>query len=234
VRLGDEGIRLLAPVQPPKLLAAAFNYTDHLAETGAPTPTEVVFFNKQTTCVIGPGDAIEVPPESAQVDYEVELGVVIGRRCRRVAEAEALGVVAGYLVVNDVSVRDWQARAATMTLGKGWDTHGPLGPWLTTADEVPDPQDLRLRTWIGDDLLQDGSTADMLFTVAHQISVLSTMCTLEPGDVIATGTPAGVGAVRRPPRWLVPGDVVRLEVEGLGTLENPVVSGPTAQPGSPV
>jgi 2-keto-4-pentenoate hydratase/2-oxohepta-3-ene-1,7-dioic acid hydratase in catechol pathway len=188
VSLQDEGVRLLAPVLPPKFLGIGFNYADHAAETGAEKPTHPIFFNKQTTCVIGPGEGIEVPPESAMVDYEVELGVVIGRRCRRVPEADALDVVAGYLVVNDVSVRDWQLFAPTMTLGKGWDTHGPIGPWLTTADAVPDPQALRLRTWVGDELLQDATTADMLFGVAEQIAVLSTMCTLEPGDVIATGT----------------------------------------------
>ncbi len=221
----DPGVRLLAPVVPPKFLAIGFNYADHITETGATPPEHPVFFNKQTSCVVGPGVGIEVPPESAMVDYEVELGVVIGRRCRRVPVADALDVVAGYLVVNDVSVRDWQFHAPTMTLGKGWDTHGPIGPWLTTADEVPDPQALRLRCWVSGELLQDGSTADMIFTVADQIATLSTMCTLEPGDVIATGTPAGVGIGRQPPRWLVPGDVVRVEVEGLGTLENPVVAG---------
>ena len=225
VSLGDEGVRLLAPVQPPKFLAIGFNYAEHIGETGAERPEHPIFFNKQTTCVVGPGEGIEVPPESAMVDYEVELGVVIGRRCRRVSRDEALAVVAGYLVVNDVSVRDWQLHAPTMTLGKGWDTHGPIGPWLTTADEVPDPQALRLRTWVGDELLQDGTTADMIFGVAEQIAVLSTMCTLEPGDVIATGTPAGVGIARTPPRWLLPGEVVRVEVEGLGVLENPVVAG---------
>ncbi len=225
VSLLDEGVRLLAPVQPPKLLAIGFNYAEHIDEAGGPRPEHPVFFNKQTSCVVGPGVGIEVPPESTMVDYEVELAVVIGRRCRRVPAADALEVVAGYLIANDVSVRDWQLRTPTMVLGKGWDTHGPLGPWLTTADEVPDPQALRLRCFVNDELLQDGTTADMLFTVAQQIEVLSTMCTLEPGDVISTGTPSGVGIARTPPRWLVPGDVCRLEIDGLGVLENPVVAG---------
>jgi 2-keto-4-pentenoate hydratase/2-oxohepta-3-ene-1,7-dioic acid hydratase in catechol pathway len=218
--------RLLAPIaRPPKFLAIGFNYADHIAETGAAVPDFPVFFNKQSTCVVGPGEAIEVPPESAMVDYEGELGVVIGRRCRRVPAGDALGVVAGYLVVNDVSVRDWQFRSPTMILGKGFDTHGPIGPWLTTADEVPDPQALRIRTWVSDELLQDGTTADMVTPVAEQIALLSTVCTLEPGDVIATGTPAGVGVARQPPRWLVAGDTVRIEIDGLGTLDNPVESG---------
>jgi len=224
-RLATDDVRLLAPVTPPKFLAIGLNYADHIAETGASEPEHPVFFNKQTTCVIGPGDGIEVPPESSLVDYEGELGVVIGRRCRRVPADDALDVVAGYLVVNDVSVRDWQFRAPTMTLGKGFDTHGPIGPWLTTADEVPNPQALRLRTWVSDELLQDSTTAGMIYTVADQIAVLSTMCTLEPGDLIATGTPAGVGVARQPARWLVPGDVVRIEIDGLGVLENPVVAG---------
>jgi 2-keto-4-pentenoate hydratase/2-oxohepta-3-ene-1,7-dioic acid hydratase in catechol pathway len=225
VSLRDEGVRVLAPVGPSKLLAIGFNYAEHIDEAGGTRPEHPIFFNKQTTCVVGPGVGIEVPPESTMVDYEVELAVVIGRRCRRVAAADALDVVAGYLIANDVSVRDWQLRAPTMTLGKGWDTHGPLGPWLTTADEVPDPQALRLRCFVNDELLQDGTTADMLFTVAEQIEVLSTMCTLEPGDVISTGTPSGVGIARTPPRWLVPGDVCRLEIDGLGVLENPVIAG---------
>ncbi len=219
-------VRLLAPIaRPPKFLAIGFNYADHTAEFDAAPPAFPLVFNKQSTCVIGPGDGIEVPPESAMVDYEGELGVVIGQRCRRVVEADALDVIAGYLIVNDVSVRDWQGRSPTMTLGKSWDTHGPIGPWLTTPDEVPDPQALRLRTIVSGETLQDASTADMLTTVAQQIAVLSTVMTLEPGDVIATGTPAGVGLARTPPRWVVPGDVVRVEIDGLGALENPVVAG---------
>ncbi len=226
VSLSDPGVRLLAPVVPPKFLAIGFNYAEHISEAGGKPPEHPIFFNKQTTCVIGPGEGIEVPPESVMVDYEVELGVVIGRRCRRVPVADALDVVAGYLVVNDVSVRDWQLQTPTMILGKGWDTHGPIGPWLTTADEVPDPQALALRTWVSGELLQDGTTADMIHGVAEQIAVLSTMCTLEPGDVIATGTPEGVAHARKPPPWLVPGDVVEIEISGIGILRNPVVAEP--------
>jgi 2-keto-4-pentenoate hydratase/2-oxohepta-3-ene-1,7-dioic acid hydratase in catechol pathway len=220
-------VRLHAPLpRPPKFLAIGLNYADHCAEAGMPAPDFPVFFNKQTTCVIGPGDPIHVPRASSLVDYECELAIVIGRRCRHVPADHALEVVAGYTVVNDVTVRDWQLRAPTMTIGKSFDTHGPIGPWIVGVDEIPDPQDLRLRTWVNGELLQDASTAGMIFDCAHQIATLSTAFTLEPGDVIATGTPAGVGMLRRPPRWLTPGDTVAVEVEGIGRLENPVIAEP--------
>ena len=171
----------------------------------------------------GPFDPIVIPEVSVQVDYEGELGMVIGRHARRVAAADAPAYVAGYLVVNDVSVRDWQAKSPTMTLGKSFDTHGPIGPWLVTADEVADPHALRVRTWVSGELMQDATTAEMIWSCWQQIEVLSTACTLEPGDIISTGTPAGVGAARTPQRWLRAGDVVRVEVEGIGTIENPVI-----------
>jgi 2-keto-4-pentenoate hydratase/2-oxohepta-3-ene-1,7-dioic acid hydratase in catechol pathway len=221
------GVRLRAPLpRPPKFLAIGLNYADHIAEAGMTAPEFPVFFNKQTTCVVGPGDAIHVPRVSALVDYEGELGVVIGRRCRHVPAARAHEVIAGYTVVNDVTVRDWQFKAPTMTIGKSFDTHGPIGPWVVTADEIGDPQDLRIRTWVNDDLRQDASTAEMIFDCAHQIETLSTAFTLEPGDVIATGTPAGVGIVRNPLAMLVPGDTVRVEIDGIGSLENPVIAEP--------
>ena len=160
------------------------------------------------------------------MDYEGELGVVIGRTTRRVAAAEALGAVGGYLVVNDVSVRQWQRRSPTFTLGKSFDTHGPTGPWVVTPDEVPDPLDLRIRTWVNDELRQDGSTAQMVLGIAEQIAYLSQSMTLEVGDILTTGTPAGVGAGFDPPRWLRPGDVVTVEIDGIGRLENPVVAEP--------
>lgn len=216
--------QLLAPIpRPPKFLAIGLNYADHVAETGKARPELPMFFNKQSTCVVGPGEAIEIPTASDQVDYEGELGMVIGRRCRHVAAADAADVVAGYVVVNDVSVRDWQMRSPTMTLGKSFDTHGPIGPWIVTADELGDPHRLRLRTWVNDELVQDGNTAQMITDCWEQIAVLSTVCTLEVGDVIATGTPAGVGMARDPQLWLRDGDRVRVEIEGIGTLENPVV-----------
>jgi 2-keto-4-pentenoate hydratase/2-oxohepta-3-ene-1,7-dioic acid hydratase in catechol pathway len=223
-----QDVELLAPIpRPPKFLAAGLNFEDHLEETGLPRPATPVFFNKQTTCVVGPRDDIHRPRVSEQLDYEGELGVVIGQRCRHVPAESAIDVVVGYLVVNDVSVRDWQLSSPTMTLGKSFDTHGPIGPWLTTADEIADPHDLRIRTWLNDQLVQDGSTRSMIFDIPTQIARLSTAFTLEAGDIIATGTPAGVGVVRQPPLWMKAGDVVRVEIDGLGVLENRIVEEPT-------
>jgi 2-keto-4-pentenoate hydratase/2-oxohepta-3-ene-1,7-dioic acid hydratase in catechol pathway len=227
-RIPLEEVRLLAPIaRPPKFLAAGLNFADHIAETGLPQPASPVFFNKQTTCIVGPGDSVHRPRVSEQLDYEGELGVVIGRRCRHVPVEAAMDVIAGYLIVNDVTVRDWQLRSPTMTLGKSFDTHGPIGPWLTTADEVDDPHDLSIRTWLNDELVQDGSTSSMVFDIPTQIATLSTAFTLEPGDIIATGTPAGVGIVRQPQLWMKPGDVVRVEITGLGSLENHIIEEPT-------
>lgn len=224
-RFSLDAIELLAPIpRPPKFLAIGLNYADHIAEAGMAAPDFPVFFNKQTTCVIGPRDAIEVPRVSALVDYEAELGIVIGRRCRHVPAARAHEVIAGYTVINDVTVRDWQFKAVTMTIGKSFDTHGPTGPWVVTPDEISDPQDLRLRTWVNGELLQDGSTKEMIFDCTEQIATLSTAFTLEPGDLIATGTPAGVGIVRKPPVFLKPGDTVRVEIDGIGAIENPVTA----------
>ncbi len=226
-RLPLDGATVLAPVpRPPSFVAIARNYDAHIRELGHERPEFQTWFSKQPTCVIGPGAAIEVPRASSTVDYEGELGMVIGRRCRHVPADRALEVVAGYTVVNDVSVRDWQWRAPTMMMGKGFDTHGPCGPWLVTADEVADPQDRSVRTWVNDELRQDGTTADMIFTCADMIEHLSTAFTLEPGMVISTGTPAGVAAGGDPPRWLVAGDTVTVTVEGIGTLTNPVIDEP--------
>ena len=219
-------VALRAPVpDPPTVLAIGMNYRRHVAEMGVAPPQYQYWFNKQRTCIIGPGEPIVVPSVSEQVDYEGELALVIGRRCRDVPEGRALEVVAGYTVINDVSVRDWQHRTPTFTMGKSFDSHGPLGPWLVTADEIADPGDLRLRTWVNGDLRQDSSTGDMVFGCAEMIAYLTSAFTLEPGDVLATGTPAGVAAGRQPPPWLRPGDRVRIEIEGIGTLENPVVAG---------
>lgn len=220
-------IRLLAPVpRPAKVLGIGLNYRDHVAELGREIPEHQVWFNKQRTCVIGPGEGIEAPRVSELLDYEGELAFVIGRRCRHVERSDAPGVVAGFTIMNDVSVRDWQWRAPTWTMGKSFDTHGPLGPWLVTPDELADPHRLRVRTWVGDELRQDGSTEDMIFSCWEMVEELSTAFTLEPGDVISTGTPAGVGASFDPPKWLRAGDVVRIDIEGIGTLENPVVAEP--------
>jgi 2-keto-4-pentenoate hydratase/2-oxohepta-3-ene-1,7-dioic acid hydratase in catechol pathway len=224
-----EEVELLAPVRrPPKFLAIGLNYAAHAEETGRVRPDFPTFFNKQSTCVTGPRAPIHIPPESEQVDYEGELGIVIGRRCRRVPRETARSVIAGYLVVNDVSARDWQYRSPTWTLGKSFDTHGPIGPWLITADEVDDPQDLRIRTYVNDDERQNASTGGMLFGCYEQVAILSSVFTLEPGDVIATGTPAGVGMARTPPEFLKPGDTVRVEIDHLGGLSNPVIAEPNA------
>ena len=223
-RLPLAEVHLVAPVpRPPTVLAIGMNYAAHVAEFGRTPPEHQVWFNKQRTCVVGPGEPIEVPEVSDQVDYEGELAFVIGRRCRHVPAAEAMSVIAGFTIMNDVSVRDWQWRTPTWTLGKSFDSHGPLGPVLVTTDELVDPGGLRLRTWVNEDLRQDASTGDMLFDCSAMVELLSTVCTLEPGTVVSTGTPPGVGAGFDPPRWLVPGDVVRVEIEGIGVLENPVV-----------
>lgn len=227
-RLSLADVRLEAPiVRPPEFLAVGLNYQLHVAESGMSKPDVPVIFNKQATCVTGPFDPIEIPAAAPDhIDYEGELGVVIGTTCRAVSVEEALSVVAGYLVVNDVSVRDWQLRSPTMIMGKSWDTHGPIGPWLVTADEVPDPQDLRIRTWVDDDLRQDESTKAMIHSCAEIIHHLSTAFTLLPGTIIATGTPAGVGFKMDPPGLLHHGSRVRIEIEGIGTIDNPCEAGP--------
>ncbi|HEY5025925.1 MAG TPA: fumarylacetoacetate hydrolase family protein [Acidimicrobiales bacterium] len=226
-RLALDALRLRPPVpHPVKVLGIGLNYAEHVAETGASRPEHQVWFNKQRTCVIGPGEAIEIPRVSPQVDYEGELALVIGRRCRHVRAEDAASVVAGFTVLNDVTVRDWQWRTPTWTLGKSFDTHGPTGPWIVTGDEVGDPHRLRLRTWVNGDLRQDASTDDMIFSCWEQVEYLSTVFTLEPGDILSTGTPAGVGIGFDPPRWLVDGDVVRIDIERIGTLENPVAVEP--------
>jgi acylpyruvate hydrolase len=218
-------VTLKAPVpRPGKIMCIGLNYKDHAAESNVAVPDYPTVFAKYASCVIGPGEAIVLPKVSSQVDYEGELGVVIGRRARHVSEADALSYVGGYLAFNDVSARDYQHRTSQWTIGKTFDTFGPLGPALVTADEVPDPQNLSLRVSIGDDVLQSSNTSHMIFPVTTLISYLSTVMTLEPGDVIATGTPDGVGAARKPPRFLQAGETVRVEIERLGVLENPIVA----------
>ncbi|HWI96515.1 MAG TPA: fumarylacetoacetate hydrolase family protein [Solirubrobacterales bacterium] len=221
-------VRLLSPASPRKYLAIALNYADHIAEMGMEAPEVPVFFNKQVTCVTGPGAGVHMPKVSTLLDYEAELALVIGKRCRHVPVERAHEVIAGYTCANDLSVRDWQGRAQTMTIGKSFDTHGPLGPWLVTPEEVGDPQDLRVRCYVNDDLRQDASTAEMVFDCFQQVSHLSEAFTLEPGDVIATGTPAGVGLGRQPFRefLLHVGDTVRVEIERVGELVNTVVEEP--------
>jgi 2-keto-4-pentenoate hydratase/2-oxohepta-3-ene-1,7-dioic acid hydratase in catechol pathway len=221
-------VRLLAPVQPRKFLAIGLNYADHIAESGMQAPEFPIFFNKQATCVVGPRDDVHMPRVSTLLDYEAELAIVIGERCRHVPVEHAHTVIAGYTITNDVSVRDWQLRTPTMTMGKSFDTHGPLGPWIVTEDELGDPHDLGVRAFVNGEQRQDGNTREMIFNCFEQVAHLSEAFTLEPGDVIATGTPAGVGAARQPfPEGLLKvGDVVRIEVDGIGALENTVVAEP--------
>jgi len=228
IRLAE--VRLAAPIlRPPKFLAIGLNYADHIAEArpaGYQATEAPIFFNKQSTCVIGPGEPIHVPRVSNRLDYEGELAFVIGRRCRHVPRERAHEVVAGFTICNDVSVRDWQRRTPTMTMGKSFDSHGPLGPWLVTPDEVGDPHVLAIRTWVNDQLRQDANTRLLIHDCWAQIEHLTTAFTLEVGDVISTGTPAGVGGAMKPPKWLVAGDRVRIEIDRLGTLENPVIEEP--------
>ena len=225
-RLSLEEVELRAPVaRPPKILAVALNYADHAAETKQETPEFPTLFNKQSTCVVGPEHVIHRPHVSEKLDYEGELAFVIGKRCRHVAASEAHKVIAGYTIVNDVSVRDWQMKSPTWTLGKSFDTHGPMGPWIVTADEI-DPHQLELKTWVNDELRQHSNTSNLIFDCYQLVETLSTVCTLEPGDVIATGTCSGVGVKMRPRGYLKPGDRVTIEIEGIGSLSNPVIEEP--------
>ena len=218
-------VTLLAPIERPgKFMAIGMNYKKHIAEAaklGVETPKHQFWFNKQTSCLSGPFDDID-PGVTEQLDYEVELGVVIGRPAKGVSEAEAKTHVFGYVVADDVSARDWQRHSPTFTIGKSFDSHGPIGPWIVTADEIPDPHVLKLRCLVNGEVRQDSHTSELVYNVWQQIAYLSTAFTLEAGDLIATGTPSGVGIGMNPPRFLQPGDVVRCEVEGIGAIENRV------------
>jgi acylpyruvate hydrolase len=218
-------VKLKAPLlRPGKIICIGQNYLEHAKESQASKPPFPIIFAKYANAIIGPGEPIVIPTAVEKPDYEGELAVVIGRRGRNIPEADALAYVAGYMPLNDVSARDWQGRTSQWVIGKTPDTFCPMGPALVTADEIPDPQDLHLRTVIGDEVLQSGYTGDMIFSVAHLIYDMSRVMTLEPGDVIATGTPSGIGGARTPPRWLRPGDVVRIEIERVGVLANPVAA----------
>ena len=219
-----ENLTLLPPVpNPSKIACIGLNYRDHAAEVKMELPQHVTVFAKWPNTLIGDGAPIVIPSLSHRVDYEAELAFVIGKRAHAVAEDEADAHIAGYTCFNDVSVRDYQMRTSQWTLGKVFDTHGPCGPFLVTRDEVPDPQNLRIRCSIGEEVLQDSSTSQMVFGVRRLLAELSAVMTLEPGDIVATGTPAGVGTSRTPKRWIRAGERVRVEIEGLGVLENPAV-----------
>ncbi|MBC2384647.1 fumarylacetoacetate hydrolase family protein [Pseudomonas sp. WS 5106] len=221
-------VRLENPINDPqKYLAIGLNYKAHAEEArvaGIPIPTSQLWFNKQVSCLSGPYDPIQFPSAVKQLDYEIELGVVIGQRCRNVKASDARAVIAGYLVTNDVSARDWQQRSPTFTLGKSFDSHGPVGPWLTTDDEIKDPLALNMRLTVNGEERQNMSTGDMIYDIYQQIAYLSTVMTLEPGDILATGTPSGVGVALG--KLLQVGDVVRAEIEQLGHIENRVVQAP--------
>jgi len=218
-------VTLNAPIDDPqKFLAIGMNYqahADEAAAAGIPIPTHQLWFNKQVSCITGPFDPIDLPKVSDKLDYEAELGVVIGRKCRHVSAAGARAVIAGYFVCNDVTVRDWQQRTPTYTLGKSFDTHGPIGPWLTTDDEIANPLALEMVLTVNGEERQRSSTGDMIYNIYDQIAYLSTVMTLEPGDILATGTPAGVGIATG--QFLKAGDVVRVAIGGLGAIENTVI-----------
>ncbi len=219
--------RLLSPVEPTQILCIGLNYRRHAEETGAKIPQYPVLFMKGLNTVQNPGEPIVLPTHlrSEQVDYECELAVVIGKRCRNASRDRALDYVLGYTCANDVSARDWQTKfgGSQWCRGKTFDTFAPLGPRLVTPDEIPDPNALQIRTILNDDVVQDWTTSDMIFDVAELISFLSGSTTLLPGTVILTGTPHGVGMAADPPRWLKPGDTVTIDIEGIGQLTNPVV-----------
>lgn len=216
----------LAPiVAPGKLMAIGMNYADHIRETGVAMPPNPILFMKANTSLTGPYSDIVVDSEmTAMADYETELTVVIGKRVKRISETEALDAVFGYTIGNDVTARDCMKADGQLVRSKSFDTYCPTGPWITTADEIADPQALGIKTLVNGETRQDSSTSEMVFSVAYLIHFLSKGMTLEPGDVMLTGTPHGVGFVMNPPRFLSPGDVVESEVEGLGQLRNPVVA----------
>ncbi|MCQ8280055.1 fumarylacetoacetate hydrolase family protein [Acetobacteraceae bacterium KSS8] len=226
--LAPEGSRIGACVGGiGKFVCIGLNYADHAAESGVPVPSEPVVFFKATSAVCGPNDDVFIPPGSTKTDWEVELGVVIGRVARHVSEADALRYVAGYCVVNDVSEREYQLeRGGTWDKGKGYDTFGPTGPWLVTPDEVPDPQALDLWLEIDGKRFQNGNTSTMVFGVAKLVSYVSQFMSLQPGDVLSTGTPPGVGLGQKPPLYLKPGQVMRLGIEGLGVQQQTLVPSP--------
>jgi len=220
------GIKLLAPIPAPqKVICIGLNYADHAKESGQQPPPEPVVFSKFPTAVCAHGDNIELPPISSEVDYEAELVAVIGQGGKNIAESQALNHVAGYCCGHDVSARDWQLRkpGGQWLLGKTFDTFAPFGPELVTPDEVGDPNHLRIQLRLNGQTLQDSTTAQLIFAIPKLVAYVSQVCTLLPGDVIFTGTPPGVGAARKPPVFMKPGDVAEVEIEKLGVLRNPVV-----------
>ncbi len=226
-RCSLDDVVLCAPVaRPPKILAIGLNYKDHIEETGFDTPEFPMFFNKQATSVNGPYSPIHLPKVSDKLDYEGEMGFIIGKKCRHVPKERAHEVIAGFVTCNDVSVRDWQMRAQTFTLGKSFDTHSPFGPWIVTNDEITNPHDLAIKTWVNGEIRQDSNTRHLVFDCYEQIATLTAAFTLEPGDLIVTGTPSGVGIGFDPKIYLKTGDKVRIEIEKIGHIENEVIDEP--------
>ena len=216
-------VHLHAPVtRPGKILGIGLNYADHVAESNMARPEIQLWFTKLPTSARGPFESIDLPKVSEQLDYEAELAFVIGRRCRHVSREQAAEAIFGYCVANDVSVRDWQLRTSQFMLGKSFDTHAPFGPWITTSDEIANPHALDIRGLVNGEVRQSSNTRELIFDCYDQIAHLSQACTLEPGDIILSGTPGGVGGGFKPPRWLKAGDVVRVEIQGLGHIENRV------------
>jgi 2-keto-4-pentenoate hydratase/2-oxohepta-3-ene-1,7-dioic acid hydratase in catechol pathway len=222
-------LRLLCPIDRPRnVLAIGLNYADHIAESGMKTPEHQVWFNKQPSSIVGPGDAIEIPRVSTAVDWEAELVAVIGKRCRHVAAADAHKVIGGFTCGNDVSVRDWQWQTPQWMLGKSFDTHGPVGPCIVTPDEFDVTKPMGIRCFVNGERKQNSTVDQLVFNVYQQIEHLTKAMTLAPGDIIFTGTPGGVGMGAKPPVFLKAGDTVRVEIDGIGVLENPVVAEPAA------
>jgi 2-keto-4-pentenoate hydratase/2-oxohepta-3-ene-1,7-dioic acid hydratase in catechol pathway len=218
--------KLLAPIpDPPKIVCLGLNYRDHAAESGAAIPKDPVLFSKYATALVGPGDAIVLPAVSKEVDYEAELVIVVGKRGRHLTADTAARHIAGYTVGHDVSARDWQLKKdqRQWMVGKTFDTFAPTGPVVVTADEVPDPHSLGIRLRLNGQTMQNSNTKEMIFSVGAVLAYLSQVFTLEPGDLVFTGTPSGVGFTRKPPVFLKAGDVVEVEIDGLGVLRNPVV-----------
>ena len=215
--------RLLAPIaSPPKILCLGLNFATHVTETKEKPPEEPVIFMKPHNAIAGPNDKIIKRPFVNELDYEGELAIIIGKKAKDVPVSEALKYVFGYTILNDVSARDFQFRGSQWTPGKSFDTFAPMGPCITMSNQLPDPGNLRIKTWINGELRQNGNTRDMIFNIAQIIYHLSRVITLEPCDVIATGTPSGVAMAMKPPKWLNAGDVIRIEIEGIGTLENTI------------
>ena len=222
--------RLLAPLRPPKMLFCGVNYPDHADENpDAVMPSEPFFFAKLPNAVVGPDEPIVIPAPGTRTDYEVELAFLVGRTARRVAREHALGHVFGYTVANDVSARDVQFKDSQITLGKNADSFAPLGPWVVTADEIPDPSRLHVATYVNGEMRQQGETQNWLFDIPALIEFLTQTITLEPGDLVTTGTPSGVAAFQDPSPWLAPGDEVTVEVREIGQLTNPVTAGWTTR-----